>query len=166
MAAGHNPDAGDAPQARGPAAETYLRVLAEAELRRALGCPRHQPPGASTVPRAIPAAAGGMDRVRAAAEALNVIGMIQDTAAQCVLTEFTAALAVRSMVPLRVLQGVPGGGGISPGCLHRVCPAVSCRWCRWAGPCRAGETASCCACSRWRWRRGGPPRLPSPGGWR
>jgi hypothetical protein len=108
MAAGHNPDAGDAPRTRGPTAETYLRVLAEAELRRALACPRHQPPGASTVPRAIPAAAEGMDRVRAAAEALNVIGMIQDTAAQCVLTEFTAALAVRSMVPLRVLQGVPG----------------------------------------------------------
>ena len=107
MAAGHDPDAGDAPQAHGPAAETYLRVLAEAELRRALARPRHQPPGAGKVPRAIPAAAEGMDRVRAAAEALNVIGMIEDTAAQRLLTEFTAALAVRGMVPLRVLQGVP-----------------------------------------------------------
>jgi hypothetical protein len=108
MAAGHDRDAGDAQRARGPVAETYLRVLAEAELGRIVACPRHQSPGASSVPRAAPAAAEGMDRVRAAAEALNVIGAIQDAAAHRVLTEFTAALAVRAMVPLRVLQGVPG----------------------------------------------------------
>jgi hypothetical protein len=55
----------------------------------------------------MPAAAEGMDRVRAAAEALNVIKAIDDAAAHRVLTEFDAALAVRSLVPKLVLHGIP-----------------------------------------------------------
>ena len=48
-----------------------------------------------------------MNRVRAAAEALSAIGAIEDATAHSVLTGFTSALAVRSRVPLRLLNGVP-----------------------------------------------------------
>jgi hypothetical protein len=44
MTAGHGPVAGDAGEARAPGAaraETYLRVMAETELRRALVYPRY-----------------------------------------------------------------------------------------------------------------------------
>lgn len=52
--------------------------------------------------------AGAVRRARgSAADALNVIGAVGDVAAHRVLAELTAALAARSMVLLRVLDGVP-----------------------------------------------------------
>jgi len=106
VAAGHDRDAGAVQRAHGPAAETYVRLLAETELRRAAAARLGGPAGAGGVAGAGPAAEG-MDRLRAAAEALNVIGAIGDVAAHRVLAELTAALAVRSMVPLKMLDGIP-----------------------------------------------------------
>lgn len=107
MTSGHHPDAGAVRQGQASRAEMYLRWLVEAELRRAVGYPRHEPPGAGNAPRPVPVAAEGMNRVRAAAEVLSAIGAIDDATAHAVLTGFTSALAVRSRVPLRLLSGVP-----------------------------------------------------------
>ncbi len=107
MTAGYDPDAGAERQARAPGAEMYLRLLVEAELRRAASYPRHEPPRAGQALRPVPEAAEGMNRVLAAAEALTAVGAIEDAAAHSVLTGFTSALAMRSKVPLRLLNGVP-----------------------------------------------------------
>ena len=99
MTAGHDPDADAFRQAQASSAEMYLRLLVEAELRRAVEYPRLEPSGPGSAPRPVPEAAEGMDRVRAAAEALTAIGAIEDATAHSVLTGFTSALAVRSRVP-------------------------------------------------------------------
>jgi hypothetical protein len=106
MTAGHDPDAGAVRRARASGAEIYLRLLVEAELRRAVAYPRYEPPRTGSAPRPVPAAES-MDRVRAAAEALTVIGAIEDATAHSALTGFKAALALRSKVPLQLLDGVP-----------------------------------------------------------
>ena len=107
MTAGHDPDADAFRQAQASSAEMYLRLLVEAELRRAVEYPRLEPSGPGSAPRPVPEAAEGMDRVRAAAEALTAIGAIEDATAHSVLTGFRSALAVRSRVPLWLLNGIP-----------------------------------------------------------
>ena len=82
-------------------AETYLRQLAEAELRRALTLPA---PG---IPRRRDTA-----RLELVAQALVVVGAVDaDTAGQ-IRAEFELAVAVRQ--PGQVNQGRPGQGGLPP----------------------------------------------------
>ncbi|HTT54341.1 MAG TPA: hypothetical protein VMH35_23365 [Streptosporangiaceae bacterium] len=94
------------------AAETHVRLLAEAELRQATRAPRYgwldddfrtggEPPGEV-----------GLLRVKAVLSALDLVGAVSAGTAQSVLGEFTSALAARGLAPAEGLLRVvlPGEG--------------------------------------------------------
>jgi hypothetical protein len=108
MSPAHPPAGPPVDQAR---TETYLRLRAEAELRRALALPRCDGPeedGGSATLRAIggddeadqqePSAEDSLRRLRSVARALVQAGVIGDDAADSVMDELELALAARSRI--------------------------------------------------------------------
>lgn len=94
-------EAADAQRA-GPAtaerAETFLRLMAETELRRAQDYPGAARPVVPAAQASPPSADQVLDRVRAAGSALAVIGAIDDATAVSVLSGLQTALAARSEI--------------------------------------------------------------------
>ncbi len=122
------------------AAETYARLLAETELRRAVTSPglRGLDPGGRLTGPAPDEE--GLLRVRAVVSALTQVGVLTEEAGRSVLGDLAAALALR--------------GRHAPGALLSPAPA--------GGPCRgaAGRPAA----GRPRWRLPGHPgRRGAPG---
>lgn len=64
----------------------------------ALAYPRHEPWAPVSVPQPVPAAAEGMNRVEAPADALAAVGAIDVATADSVVTGLASALAARSKV--------------------------------------------------------------------
>lgn len=90
---------------RAERAETYLRVMAETELRRALKSPRyHQRPAQGHDPAS---ARQRLGRVRYVAAALTAVGAIADELAEVIISDLEAALAVRSRVDRGGLRPQP-----------------------------------------------------------
>ena len=79
-------------------AETFLRLMAEAGLRRALGYPGAARPAVPAAWASRPPADQVLDRVRAAADALAVTGALDDATAVSVLSGLHTALAARSEI--------------------------------------------------------------------
>lgn len=98
----HHPKADDAGQATAPSAEhaeTYLRHLADTELRRTLETPQHEPPGPTTERPPLAPAAQAVNPVRTAAGALIASGAIDESTAISVLGGLVEALMERSRLP-------------------------------------------------------------------
>jgi hypothetical protein len=81
------------------AAETHVRLLAEAELRRASTAPTYSWLDEDFRMGGEPAKEAGLHRVRAVAGALLRVGVLDGVVAQSLLTDFTAALAARGLAP-------------------------------------------------------------------
>ena len=99
------------------AAETHVRLLAEAQLRRAATAPRYLWLDEDFKLGGTPPEEEGLLRVKAVLNALHRVGAIGDATARSVLSEFAAALAARGLAPAEslVLPALPGGAGPEPG---------------------------------------------------
>ena len=99
------------------AAETHVRLLAEAELRQATRAPRYQWLDEDFRMGGEPPGEASLFRVKAVLDALHHVGALGGGRAQSVLGEFTSALAARGLAPadglLRVV--LPGEGEPTPG---------------------------------------------------
>ena len=87
------------------AAETHVRLLAEAELRRAAVAPRYLWLHEDFKLGGSPPEEEGLLRIKAVLSALHRVGAIGDATVSAVLSEFAAALAARGL-------GVPGHSGL------------------------------------------------------
>lgn len=98
------------------AAETHVRLLAEAQLRRAAAAPRYLWLDEDFKLGGTPPEEEGLLRIKAVLNALQRVGAIGDRVAWSVLSEFTAALAARGLAaPESLLASVlPGSSGPGP----------------------------------------------------
>ena len=98
------------------AAETHVRLLAEAQLRRAAATPRYRWLDEDFKLGGTPPEEEGLLRIKAVLNALHRVGAISDGTAWSVLSEFDAALAARGLAPAdRLLRtAVPGRPGPGP----------------------------------------------------
>ena len=97
------------------AAETHVRLLAEAELRRASTAPTYSWLDADFRMGGEPAREAGLNRVRAVASALLRIGALDGVAAQSLLSDFAAALAARGLASAERLLDAPIPSASEPG---------------------------------------------------
>ncbi len=101
------------------AAETYVRLLAESELRRAMAAPRCQWLDQDFKEGGEPPLEAGLLRVRAALSALGQVGALSRATAGRLAAELTGALAVRGLHPpgalLIALPDESGGAAAPPG---------------------------------------------------
>jgi hypothetical protein len=99
------------------AAETHVRLLAEAELRRASTAPTYSWLDEDFRMGGEPAREAGLHRVRAVAGALLRVGVLDGVVAQSLLTDFTAALATRGLAPAERLldAAIPSASEPGPG---------------------------------------------------
>ena len=128
-------------------AETYLRLLAEAELRGPMGPARRQPwagPGGSTA------------RLTAVAQALTAVRAIDPEIVEDILADFDLAVSVRQPAD-RPRSGPPGAAVPRPARLRFPPPGTLLRRSRLAAlasrePVRAPVPATTAppACSSWR----------------
>lgn len=98
-----------------PAAETHVRLLAEAELRRAITAPAYSWLDADFGMGGEPAKEAGLHRVRAVASALLRIGALDGVAAHSLLSDFAAALAARGLAPAQRLLDAATPSTSEPG---------------------------------------------------
>jgi hypothetical protein len=101
------------------AAETHVRLLAEAQLRRAASAPRYLWLDEDFKLGGTPPEEEGLLRVKAVLNALHRVGAIGEATAWSVLSEFGAALAARGLAPaesllLPALAGRAGPGPAEP----------------------------------------------------
>jgi hypothetical protein len=126
------------------AAETHVRLLAEAELRRASTAPTYSWLDEDFRMGGEPAKEAGLHRVRAVAGALLRVGVLDGVVAQSLLTDFTAALAARGLAPAeRLLDAAipsasePGPGEFAdwpvPGGRYRAIPISAAVPAEWGG---------------------------------
>ena len=97
------------------AAETHVRLLAEAELRRASTAPTYSWLDEDFRMGGEPAKEAGLHRVRAVAGALLRVGVLDGVVAQSLLTDFTAALAARGLAPAERLLDAAIPSASEPG---------------------------------------------------
>jgi hypothetical protein len=99
------------------AAETHVRLLAEAELRRAAVAPRYLWLHEDFKLGGSPPEEEGLLRVKAVLSALHRVGAIGDATVSAVLSEFAAALAARGLAAPESLlpSGPPGSAPPGPG---------------------------------------------------
>lgn len=124
------------------AAESHVRLLAEAQLRRAMAAPSYTWLDEDFRLGGEPAKEAGLHRVRAVVSALHRVGALDGVAAQSLLSDFAAALAARGLAPAERLLDValadpsePGpterAGRPAPGGRYRAIPisgAVPAEW--------------------------------------
>ena len=126
------------------AAETHVRLLAEAQLRRAAAAPRYLWLDEDFKMGGTQPEEEGLHRIKAVLNALHRVGALSDGAAWSVLSDFAAALAARGLAPADSLlrTAAPGSprartgracGGAAP---RRGVPGHSDRR---GGPGRAGR---------------------------
>jgi hypothetical protein len=98
------------------AAETHVRLLAEAELRRAMTAPTYTWLDEDFRLGGEPAKEAGLHRVRAVASALLRVGALDGLAAQALVNDFAAALAARGLAPAEnaFAAAIPGAGEPGP----------------------------------------------------
>jgi len=97
------------------AAETYARLLAEAELRRAVSAPGLRRLDADHKLGGRPPDGEGLVRVKAVVCALAQVGALAGDTGQSVLGGLAAALALRGLrPPAALLAAAPAGGAAAP----------------------------------------------------
>jgi hypothetical protein len=96
------------------AAETHVRLLAEAELRRAALAPRFQWLDEDFKEGGEPPQEAGLLRVRAVLNALCRVGAVSEAVARSVAGDFIAALAARGLHDPGALLAVPYPGDPPP----------------------------------------------------
>lgn len=98
------------------AAETHVRLLAEAQLRRAATAPRYLWLDEDFKLGGTPPEEEGLLRIKAVLNALQRVGALGDGAAWSVLSDFAAALASRGLGPAEDLlrTAVPEGSARRP----------------------------------------------------
>jgi hypothetical protein len=97
------------------AAETHVRLLAEAELRRAITAPSYSWLDEDFRLGGEPAKEAGLHRVRAVASALLRVGALDGVAAHSLLSDFAAALAARGLAPAHSLLDAATPSTSEPG---------------------------------------------------
>ncbi len=98
-----------------PAAETHVRLFAEAQLRRAAAAPRYLWLDEDFKLGGTPPEEEGLLRIKAVLNALHRVGAISDGTAWSVLSEFAAALAARGLAPADSLLRTAAPGSPPPG---------------------------------------------------
>lgn len=92
------------------AAELHVRLLAEAQLRRAATAPRYRWLDEDFRLGGEPAEEAGLLRIRAVLNALHRVGALGDATALALVSEFASALAARGLAPPEsLLRAVPPG---------------------------------------------------------
>jgi len=97
------------------AAETHVRLLAEAELRRAAVAPRYLWLHEDFKLGGSPPEEEGLLRIKAVLSALHRVGAIGDATVSAVLSEFAAALAARGLAAPESLLPAGPPGSARPG---------------------------------------------------
>jgi hypothetical protein len=105
-----------------PAAETHVRLLAEAQLRRATTVPRYLWLDEDFKVGGTPPEEEGLLRIKAVLNALQRVDALDGGAAWSLLSEFTSALAARGLAPADNLlhPALPGSTAQRP---HEPAPA-------------------------------------------
>ncbi len=98
------------------AAETHVRLLAEAQLRRAVTTPRYLWLDEDFKLGGSPPEEQGLLRIKAVLDALHRVGAIGGATASAVLSEFAAALAARGLAAPEILlaPSLPDSTGPDP----------------------------------------------------
>jgi hypothetical protein len=99
-----------------PGAEIHVRLLAEAQLRRAAAAPRYLSLAQDVTLGGTAAEEEGLLRIKAVLNALHAVGALGDATALSLLSEFASALAARGLAPPETLLRavLPGSTGAAP----------------------------------------------------